>query len=411
MCVPFVTWVGSNVLYGFALTLHMSSSRSRQQNETIDGLRRSLKALARDHQALNPSTVAVLDHLPTDVEFAHYVHTNRPVLIKCGVQQRRWTGHDWTARREGGSSDPGGEVMWQRAIDGWTNEYLCHKLGNKRLRIAVTPDGRADSIMRSEDGSKVYFVEPATIELTMQEFLTKLDQSGDTVDPGPVYYLQSQNGNLSDEYESLRQDVGSDGPSFARRVFGSQPDVSNIWIGDDKSVTTVHKDPYENVYLVVRGSKTFRLLPPTAMAVLPELSCQPATLSYDERTEQFERIDGQGQVRWIDLDLKDKEEYQGVKVIKVTVEQGDLLYLPALWYHQVSQTVGPPPLPPSACNVDVDEYASVRTKAAAIAVNWWYDIDMSGPFWSLMDFVRRCNQLARGDFDETEFGSSDGESA
>jgi jumonji domain-containing protein 7 len=57
------------------------------------------------------------------------------------------------------------------------------------------------------------------------------------------------------------------------------PDAVNLWIGDDKSVTTIHsgeylspsrnhimtmfEDPYENIYQVIRGRKLFTLLPPT----------------------------------------------------------------------------------------------------------------------------------------------------
>lgn len=33
-------------------------------------------------------------------------------------------------------------------------------------------------------------------------------------------------------------------------------------MGDGRAVTSLHKDPYENIYSVVRGSKTFTLLPP-----------------------------------------------------------------------------------------------------------------------------------------------------
>ena len=68
------------------------------------------------------------------------------------------------------------------------------------------------------------------------------------------------------------------------------PDAVNLWIGDEKSVTSIHSgtpsktsmplvflrcvslthvrtraltDPYENIYTVIRGAKYFTLLPPT----------------------------------------------------------------------------------------------------------------------------------------------------
>lgn len=59
----------------------------------------------------------------------------------------------------------------------------------------------------------------------MKDFLSKLDRPHPSPPPtttstGPVYYLQSQNGNLGGEYEALLKDVGAEGPSFAREVFG-----------------------------------------------------------------------------------------------------------------------------------------------------------------------------------------------
>lgn len=36
-----------------------------------------------------------------------------------------------------------------------------------------------------------------------------------------------------------------------------------------KYIFLVHKDPYENLYCVVRGSKTFMLIPPTDAAFVP----------------------------------------------------------------------------------------------------------------------------------------------
>lgn len=36
----------------------------------------------------------------------------------------------------------------------------------------------------------------------------------------PVYYLQSQSGNLAGEYSTLMEDVGTEGPSWAREALG-----------------------------------------------------------------------------------------------------------------------------------------------------------------------------------------------
>jgi len=43
------------------------------------------------------------------------------------------------------------------------------------------------------------------------------------------------------------------------QVFGGHPDATNLWIGDERSVTSFHKDHYENIYCVIRGGSKVRL--------------------------------------------------------------------------------------------------------------------------------------------------------
>ena len=54
--------------------------------------------------------------------------------------------------------------------------------------------------------------------------------------------------------------------------------------------------------------------------------------------------------------------------LRVTLNEGDMLYLPAMWYHKVSQTAG--------------------EEGFVCAVNYWYDMDFTGHFWSGNSFVR-----------------------
>lgn len=49
-----------------------------------------------------------------------------------------------------------------------------------------------------------------------------------------------------------------------------------------------------------------------------------------------------------------------------------MLYLPALWYHKVAQ--------------------SVDNEGVCVAVNYWYDMDFTGPLYPLSTFVRSVYQ-------------------
>lgn len=100
------------------------------------------------------------------------------------------------------------------ALEEWKNpEYLRRVMGNQMVTVAETPDGynkfnnleadfrNADSIV---DG---YFVEPHQNTIPFSEMLDWLVSRKAAHRKGPVRYVQSQNGNLSGEFERLRDDV------------------------------------------------------------------------------------------------------------------------------------------------------------------------------------------------------------
>lgn len=71
---------------------------------------------------------------------------------------------------------------------------------------------------------------------------------------------------------------------LAEQAFGNRPDAINLWIGDERSVSSMHKDHYENFYAVVKGKKSFILAPPSAIACLYETETPSGTWSYTTET-------------------------------------------------------------------------------------------------------------------------------
>jgi hypothetical protein len=199
----------------------------------------------------------------------------------------------------------------------WTKESLCAKV-TQDVEVAVTPDGRADSLYplprdspspnndRSDTNANAnaetsdlsngggqhedleaasehppeqeeVFVQPATLNMSLSSLFDKLccpfdsdnnsasDNTATPNDPpqqaNPIYYLQSQNSNLTTTPLSpLLSDLPRNLP-FAETVLG-EPEAINIWMGTGASVTSTHRDPYENLYLVLRGKKKFTLYAP-----------------------------------------------------------------------------------------------------------------------------------------------------
>lgn len=129
--------------------------------------------------------------------------------------------------------------------------------------------------------------------------------------PDGIPYCQHQNSSFATEFKFLHSDAALEMP-FASEAFGSKPDAVNFWMvrelsvplsspashttahvirclrppitiytqlliaisialcffsllsqGDSRAVSSMHSDPYENIYAVVCGEKHFTLLPPT----------------------------------------------------------------------------------------------------------------------------------------------------
>eukprot|EP00041_Stephanoeca_diplocostata_P022912 m.553986 g.553986 ORF g.553986 m.553986 type:complete len:596 (-) comp22173_c0_seq13:817-2604(-) len=170
-----------------------------------------------------------------------------------------------------------------------------------------------NSLNRDDSGAsrEQIFVMPATVSMTMTDFFehqrlynghkTRLEQvrSGSTLDsasskcepapattdrsalpkasemaktPPAVAYISHQDSSLTDEYEHLLADIREF--DFAREAFGgAPPDAVNLWCGPDDAVTSLHKDHYENIYVVLRGEKHFLLFPPTDLPFLYQREC------------------------------------------------------------------------------------------------------------------------------------------
>jgi len=121
-------------------------------------------------------------------------------------------------------------------------------MGDRKISVAVTPDGRADAVAWSS--GKPYFLEPFVESMTMGDLLDKLSTRNNSKG-SDIHYLQSQNGNIytsryfdpsaedPSEFEPLRKDIPSE-VRWCSEALDRSPDAVNLWIGDHRSVTSVH---------------------------------------------------------------------------------------------------------------------------------------------------------------------------
>ncbi|RLN56243.1 hypothetical protein BBJ29_002584 [Phytophthora kernoviae] len=213
---------------------------------------------------------------------------------------------------------------------------------------------------------------PEEREMPLAEFLKALK---DRKEFDGVPYLSHQFPALFDEVPPAME--------LAMQAFGNEPDAVNIWIGDERAVSTMHKDHYENMYCVVKGQKHFTLLAPSAVGCLYEREFPSARYRHAASPEPGEHeanvIDlaatkhfhqkypqhaewsilsspDKGDTPWIPVDPLniDTERYPmaaELQPLEVVVNAGEVLYLPSLWYHRAAQL------------------------CPTISVNYWHDME------------------------------------
>lgn len=160
-------------------------------------------------------------------------------------------------------------------------------------------------------------------------------------------------------------------------------------MGNSDATTSMHKDHYENLYAVINGQKTFILHPPTDILHIPyetyklakykensngkfeiiDICKEDEAVSTNQvgKIEPEDRTELQNELReserkepelisWISIDplkpdFEKYPQYANCKPYIAKIFPGDLLYLPSLWFHHVTQA---------------DQ---------TIAINFWYDME------------------------------------
>jgi jumonji domain-containing protein 7 len=208
-----------------------------------------------------------------------------------------------------------------------------------------------------------------------------------TVSPEVLYYSR-QNDCLRTELKAIfDSNLVPSTFSWAEDAFGTgPPDAINMWIGDERAVSSMHKDHYENLFYVLEGEKVFTLCPPCDAPFLYQGDFESG--SFHQQTDgswvvvadKLEEGSSQKPVaKWIEsnVDALFLDETTRRKQcdrfpllvrahpMKVTVRAGEMLYLPALWFHRVTQT------------------------CETIGINYWFDMNFHSPLWCYFNFMQQ----------------------
>ncbi|XP_029981576.1 HSPB1-associated protein 1 homolog isoform X2 [Sphaeramia orbicularis] len=239
----------------------------------------------------------------------------------------------------------------------WTVDHLSGCLGNKHVRFRL---GRKKKI-----NAPLFETHCSFVDATLAQFLSWTQGHSGTHD-GPFCDYPSSEYWAYADYKYISQ-LLEDQPSMFEDVKwsefgfeGRDGRESTLWIGTEGANTPCHLDSYGcNLVLQVQGRKCWHLFPPEDAAKL-----YPTRIPYEE-SSVF------SQVNVLQPDLRRFPAFQRARTHSVTLEPGQVLYVPRHWWHYV-ESVDPVTVSVNSwIELEADDVARVSeavTKAVVCAL-------------------------------------------
>lgn len=189
----------------------------------------------------------------------------------------------------------------------WTPALLLEKIG------AETPV--QVQLGRSSDPD--YERNNANLRQTISfgEFIERVEGSASN-----DIYMTANNFTLDKpEFSFMREGIQNIGEQFGEGYLASNPTAKTtfLWIGPAGIVTGMHKDLNHILFCQIYGRKTFRLYPAIQVPYMY------SGLTVFGGTDPFNPDDPRYPL------------FKQAKAIEITVEAGDMLYIPIGWWHHV----------------------------------------------------------------------------
>jgi tetratricopeptide (TPR) repeat protein len=321
------------------------SPRTTLNAAMVPGTRAEIEKMQNqwDARALRMKSVPEVKSAPTQEQILQFMYANKPLVIRDGAFQKGWG--EYKLEGKEGSSPP---TAVQN--DAFQNDKLESFFGASMVRVSISETGRFDGPESGELwdlGSRTdVLVRPPQTSMLLADYLTLAlghapltDTNGQPL--SETFYL---------EYLALHQYLG---PKFAALI--PMPEalasangtlehlVTNLWAGSKPTTSPLHYDDYENMLCQIRGRKEIILFPPEDLTKLYYQGRPKGKLAY-EYPSHFIRdpdsVDKRGFVfgSGVNVDRPDLERhplYTDAQPVRVVLEPGDVLYLPAYWHHEV----------------------------------------------------------------------------
>lgn len=201
----------------------------------------------------------------------------------------------------------------------WTSEYLIGLLGDREIPVCASENSIV--MVDSENGFDKFMK-----QMKFRNFIELLKPDQDSTDKN-YYYTRAQILKL---FPELMEDIEL--PIYCENQPFNEDYLINLWMGSSGTTTTLHYDLDDNLLAQVRGKKRVILLDPEQTNFIYPFPANSKSYHFS----QIPNIDKP--------DLLQFPKCQQAKSYEIILEPGEMLFIPAFWWHQV-YTLNSPQFP------------------------------------------------------------------
>jgi lysine-specific demethylase 8 len=190
------------------------------------------------------------------------------------------------------------------ALGKWTPAYFARLL-----------HGMEHALRESDNEGEYTFVNHQKRVMSVSDYLVALESEQLAGTTRPYFgNIPINSPNIAGWFDPIRGDFRF--PEVAPERVG---DEVRLWIGGKGQKSTIHNDSNHGFNAQVYGRKMFRLYPPEQYPFL-----------YSVRISDETWV---SQVDWESPDLAAHPEFAQANGMSVVLEEGEMLYIPAFWWH------------------------------------------------------------------------------
>jgi len=246
--------------------------------------------------ALNPyhgaRLVEEVFDLEPDVFITNFYHTKRPVVVR-------------------------GAIKNTMAVKTWTPDYFTKVLQEKEVPLSLWSP--ADCINNQ-------FYSLKKVKLTIQQMMTLFTDDATVNSLTGRVYLQNHPLN---EFADIREHIAP--PAFCNLINLTQF-APHLWCGQNDTLTQLHFDELDNIFLQIYGQKSITLFPPTDTRFL-----------FQHKPDKHIWLRNVHRSRIPGTDLLDNYAtmHRHATPYHVHMRETDALFIPKHWWHEVRGLSGP----------------------------------------------------------------------